>query len=296
MSELLNKTALITGGGSGINLELAKALRARGCGILIADITLKPEATVWLESIAREPGPQVIFQKTDVTLLHQLVELFDIFERKLGGAPDIVVPGAGVHEGSGPGFWNDKEEALNYGVLDINMLHPIRMTRISIRKMLEAKKPGTILHLSSITAQKPSVVLPLYAVSKAAVSQFVRCMGPLEQMCGIRVVGVAPGLVDTPLFRAHVGAQETVDLSADFFLPPEEVVKAMIALLTDTKYVGGSILEVGDIGSWREVRILGDIGPQGRSTLPRAKTVDATNRLSNFLLGEDSGLVKSSKL
>lgn len=103
-------------------------------------------------------------------------------------------------------------------------------------------------------------------------------------------------LVDTPLFRAHVGAQETVDFSADFFLPPEEVVKAMMALLTDTKYTGGTILEVGDIGSWREVQILGDIGPQGRSTLPRAKTVDATNRLSNMLLGEDSGPVKSSKL
>ncbi|KPA36072.1 levodione reductase [Fusarium langsethiae] len=114
MSELLNKTALITGGGSGINLELAKALRARGCEILIADIVLNPETT--------------------------------------------------------------DDSYLN-------------------TKILEAKKPGTILHLSSIKAQKPSVVLPLYAVSKAAVSQFVRCMGPLEQMCGIRVVVVAPGYV-----------------------------------------------------------------------------------------------------
>lgn len=174
-------------------MELAKALRARGCAILIADIALNPAATAWLESIAREPGPQMIFHKTDVTFLQQLVEVFDVFERNFGGAPDIVVPGAGVHEGSGPGFWNDKEEALNYGLLDINMLHPIRMTRISIRKMREARKPGTILHLSSVTAQKPSVVLPLYAVSKAAVSQFVRCMGPLDQICGIRVLGIAPG-------------------------------------------------------------------------------------------------------
>lgn len=136
---------------------------------------------------------QVVFHKTDVTSLEQLIEVFEVFEKRLGGIPDIVVPGAGVYEGSFPGFWDDKDETLSYRLFDINMLHPIRMTRIAIRKMREAKKPGTILHLSSITAQKPSVVLPFYSVSKAAISQFVRCMAPLDQMCGIRVVGIAPG-------------------------------------------------------------------------------------------------------
>jgi 3-hydroxybutyrate dehydrogenase len=177
----------------GINLELAKALRAKGCAVLIADIALSPTAVAWLESFRHEVKPQVVFHKTDVTSLEQLVGVFEVFEKKLGGVPDIVVPGAGVYEGSFPGFWDDKDETLNYKLFDINMLHPIRMTRIAIRKMREAKKPGTVLHLSSITAQKPSVVLPLYSVSKAAVSQFVRCMAPLGQMCGIRVVGIAPG-------------------------------------------------------------------------------------------------------
>ncbi|KAF4338314.1 15-hydroxyprostaglandin dehydrogenase [Fusarium beomiforme] len=296
MSELLNKTALITGGGSGINLELAKALTAKACAVLIADITLTPAATTWLESIAQETKSQVIFHRTDVTSLQQLIEVFDVFEKELGGVPDIVVPGAGVYEGSFPGFWNDEEETLNYKLFDINIMHPIRMTRIAIQKMRKAKKPGAILHLSSITAQKPSVVLPLYSVSKAAVSQFVRCMAPLDQICGIRVVGIAPGLVDTPLFRAHSGAQDHVDLSTDFLLPTDEVVKAMTALLTETRYVGGTILEVGDIGSWREVHIVGDIGPRGRSTLARAKTADATKRLSKMLLGDETGPSKSSKL
>ena len=179
--------------GTGINLELAKALRAGGCAVLIADIALNPTATSWIESLSHQAKPKLVFHKTDVTSLEQLVHVFDVFEKKLGGVPDIVVPGAGVYEGSFPGFWNDKEETLNYKLFDINMLHPIRMTRISVRKMREAKKRGTILHLSSIVAQKPSVVLPLYSVSKAAVSQFVRCMAPLDQICGIRVVGIAPG-------------------------------------------------------------------------------------------------------
>ncbi|KAG9499334.1 hypothetical protein J7337_010154 [Fusarium musae] len=296
MSDLANKTALVTGGGSGINLELAKALRDKGCAVLIADIALTPTAAAWLKSLGNQASPRVVFHKTDVTSLDQLVEMFEVFGKKIGGVPDIVVPGAGVYEGSFPGFWNDKDKTLNYGILDINVLHPIRTTRIAIRKMREAKKPGTILHLSSITAQKPSVVLPLYAVSKAAISQFVRCMAPLDEMCGIRVVGIAPGLVDTPLLRNNSGSQNHVDPSHDFLLPPQEVVKAMMALLTETKYVGGTVLEVGDIGSWREVHILGDAGPQGRSTRARAKTAVATLNLAKTLVGDEASVSGSSKL
>lgn len=114
------------------------------------------------------------------------------------------------------------------------------------------------------------------------------CAGVSLGLPGRSLVLLTPvySLVDTPLFRGHPGAQNHVDLSKDFLLPPEEVVKAMLALLTEKKYAGGTILEVGDIGSWREVHILGDVGPQGRSTLARAKTADATARLSRMLLGE----------
>ncbi|KAF5643101.1 15-hydroxyprostaglandin dehydrogenase [Fusarium sp. NRRL 52700] len=296
MSDLAQKTALVTGGGSGINLELAKALRDKGCAVLIADISLTPNAAAWLKSLGNQSNPQVVFHKTDVTSLEQLFEVFEVFEKKIGGVPDIVVPGAGVYEASSPGFWNDKDETLNYKLFDINLSHPIRMTRIAIRKMREAKKPGTILHLSSITAQKPSVVLPLYSVSKAAISQFVRCMAPLDQMCGIRVIGIAPGLVDTPLIRNNSGAQNHVDPAEDFLLPTEEVVKAMMALLTEVKYAGGTVLEVGDIGSWREVHLLGDVGPQGRSTRARARTADAAAKLAEMLLGDEANVSGSSKL
>ena len=73
-------------------------------------------------------------------------------------------------------------------------------------------------------------------------------------------------------------------------------MKAMLALLTEAKYAGGTVLEVGDIGSWREVHILGDAGPQGRSTRARAKTIDATTRLANILLGEETARTEPSKI
>lgn len=72
-------------------------------------------------------------------------------------------------------------------------MHPIKMSRIAIKRLRLAQKPGVIVHISSITAQIPTVVNPLYSVSKQAISQFVRCMAPLDDLAGIRVVAVAPG-------------------------------------------------------------------------------------------------------
>lgn len=93
--------------------------------------------------------------------------------------------------------------------------------------------------------------------------------------------------MDTPLFRDNPKARAHIDLEKDFTLPPEEVVRAIIALITNSKYPSGTILEIGDIGGWREVSLLNDRGPQGRSTLPRQKAKDAIN-LVEAALEKDS--------
>ncbi|KIW16970.1 hypothetical protein PV08_04161 [Exophiala spinifera] len=293
---LENKRALITGGGSGLSLALAKVLRARNVSILICDLSLHKEATTWLEETQNDSGPLVSFLRVDVTDWKQLEAAFQNFDDRFGGVPEIVVAGAGVYEASCPGFWDNKDQGSHYKLFDINLVHPIKLTRIAIRRMQRAHSRGVILHISSIVAQKPNVVLPLYAASKAGLSQFIRCMAPLEDMCAIRVVAVAPGIVDTPLFRDHPEAMKHIDMNKDFALPPSEVVKAMVALLTEEKYVGGTILEIGDIGQWRQVQILGDIGPQGRSTLPRSKAKSAVDLVKKALKADAGGRVPTSSL
>lgn len=91
-------------------------------------------------------------------------------------------------------FWNDKDKDGHYSLLDINLLAPIKMMRIAIRRMQQADQPGIILHITSIGAQKSSITTPLYQCSKHGISSFVRAMGTqLHEWTGIRVVGVAPG-------------------------------------------------------------------------------------------------------
>lgn len=180
---------------TGINFALAKAVRAKGAPVLIGDINLHLEAAQWLEAVEQDDGAKVLFQKTDVTVWAQLERLFDVFAKEFGGVPGLVVAGAGIYEASSAGFWNDRDEASHYRLLDVNLVHPVKLTRIAIRRMQKARKPGVVLHQSSIVALKASPVLPLYAISKAALSHFVRCMAPLHKMSGIKVVAVAPGLV-----------------------------------------------------------------------------------------------------
>ncbi|KAJ5646575.1 hypothetical protein N7490_002947 [Penicillium lividum] len=289
------KKAIITGGGSGIGLGFAKALYDNGCSVFIADLALHASAKEWIQNIESRSSPKVLFHKTDVTDWTQLESAFDAFEAELDGAPDIIVPGAGVYEPSSNSFWADLDSASHYKVFDVNIMHPIKMSRIAIRRLRRAQKPGVIVHISSITAQIPSVVNPLYSISKQAISQFVRCMAPLDDLAGIRVVAVAPGVVDTPLFRDSAKARAHIDLENDFTLPPEEIVKAMMSLVTDSRYPPGTILEIGDIGGWREVGLLNDPGPQGRSTLPRPKAKNAV-KLVEEALADDAGAIRKSLL
>ncbi|KAI1616247.1 NAD-dependent 15-hydroxyprostaglandin dehydrogenase [Exophiala viscosa] len=262
MEQLADKIALVTGGGSGINLAFVKLLHNAGVKVLIADIGLHADAKKWLATLESD---KPIFQQTDVTDWKQLERAFTVCRETFGDVPDIVVPGAGIYEPNTNTFWDDvdSDEGSRYKVLDVNLVHPIKASRLAIRNMVEAGKGGAIVHTSSIAAQRSSIVTPLYTASKHGISSFVRGMAPLQELSGIRVVGVAPGVVGSPLYTDHPETMKFLDLSKDFLLPPEEIAKAMFALLTDARYKAGTILEVCDIGNWREVELLNDSGPRG---------------------------------
>lgn len=77
-----------------------------------------------------EGRPKVVFQKTDVTDWAQLEALFDTYAKEIDNKiPDIFVVGAGPYEASTAGFWNDHDEDSHYRLLDVNLIHPIRLTK-----------------------------------------------------------------------------------------------------------------------------------------------------------------------
>jgi NAD(P)-dependent dehydrogenase (short-subunit alcohol dehydrogenase family) len=93
-----NKTALVTGGGSGICLAFAKLLLSRNCNVLIADLQLTPEAQELVSAKNDKPETgRAVFKQTDVTDWKQLQAAFDATLKEFGGL-DIVCPGAGIFD------------------------------------------------------------------------------------------------------------------------------------------------------------------------------------------------------
>lgn len=198
------------------------------------------------------------------------------------GSVDIVCPGAGIYDPHWTNFWHppgtgvskDTEDGGRYASLDINITHPIRVTQMAISHFLNppadsgvAKaspaNPKRVVLISSIAAQNANLVTPLYVASKHAISGFVRSLAALEPKFGIRVNGVAPGIIKTPLWTEHPEKLVFLDEQKDAWATPEEVADAMRRCLEDADVGGGKIVEVG-AGQTRFVEALMDPGPSGR--------------------------------
>ncbi|KAF3041213.1 hypothetical protein E8E11_007286 [Didymella keratinophila] len=270
--DVKGKTAIVTGAGSGINFCFAKLLLERGCNVLLADLTLRPEAQRLLETYTT--SPRVVFCKTDVTDWTALQDMFSAAERDFEEV-DIVCPGAGIYDPPFSNFWHppgsaaskDKENGDRYATLDINVTHPIRTTQLAISaflssQKLEQKRPKRILIVSSIAGQNSNLHTPIYVAAKHAMNGFIRSLAALEPRLNIRVNGVAPGLIKTPLWTEHPEKMQFV-AGADEWASPEEVAQAMYRCLVDETLVGGSVLEVGKEQT-RLVRALNDPGPSGK--------------------------------
>ncbi|KAJ4408467.1 hypothetical protein N0V91_003118 [Didymella pomorum] len=277
--DVKGKTAIVTGAGSGINYCFAKLLLERGCNVLLADLALRPEAQRLLETYTT--SPRAVFCRADVTDWMALEAMFSAAERHFGDV-DIVCPGAGIYDPPFSNFWHppgsaaskDSKYGGRYATLDINVTHPIRTTQLAISTFLSSQKekekekkkglnsPKRILIVSSIAGQNSNLHTPIYVAAKHAMNGFIRSLAALEPRLNIRVNGVAPGLIKTPLWTEHPEKMQFV-AGADEWASPEEVSEAMYRCLVDETLVGGSILEVGKEQT-RLVKALNDPGPSGK--------------------------------
>jgi NAD(P)-dependent dehydrogenase (short-subunit alcohol dehydrogenase family) len=189
---LKGKGAVVTGGASGIGKAIATAFVEAGANVLLCDVNAKG-----LETVTRELGERAIGRVTDVSDEDQ-VEAAMRAARETFGSLDIVVNCAGfgaiVPLTELPGEKWRSVHAVTLGGVFYGVKH-------GARQMLEQGRPGVIINISSVNARHPMEANAAYCAAKAAVDMLTRC-GALELgPRGIRVVGIAPGLVETPLTR-----------------------------------------------------------------------------------------------
>ena len=88
-------------------------------------------------------------------------------------------------------FWDDTETE-RYAEVDINVNHPIKLTRIAIRTLLGKNKKGVVLIVSSIAGLEGGYPVPLYCATKHAVIGFVKSMAQADPLEGVKVVTICP--------------------------------------------------------------------------------------------------------
>jgi NAD(P)-dependent dehydrogenase (short-subunit alcohol dehydrogenase family) len=195
MEILKGKVAVVTGAASGIGKAIATAFIEAGASVLLCDLNAKA-----LDDTAHQLGDRAIGCVTDVSDESQIEGAMSE-ARNAFGSLDIVVNCAGIGaispltDLSGEKWKSVQAVTLNgvfYGV------------KHGARHMLEQQRPGVIINISSVNGQQPGEGQVAYCAAKAGVDMITRC-GALELGGrGIRVVGIAPGLVETPLTKKEL--------------------------------------------------------------------------------------------
>lgn len=136
---------------------------------------------------------------------------------------------------------------------------------MAISHFLTNKKPGVVVHISSVAGQVPFFPTPVYVATKHAINGFVRSLAPLENppaetgLPKIRVVAVSPARILTPLWTDNPEKMKMVGIQPGW-VTPEAVAEVMLDLVQKQENVGGTILEIG--ATVRKVETFNDGGPR----------------------------------
>jgi NAD(P)-dependent dehydrogenase (short-subunit alcohol dehydrogenase family) len=242
MDEFSGKTAVITGASRGIGAACARRLDAGG-----ARVALVARSTAAMEEIAVDLQHEPVIVTADLVKEEGVMDAAAAVIGGLGGV-DILVNNAGLG-------WTEPAEAITPKRLDLqlhlNLRNLILLTSTLGSSLLERR--GCVVNVSSVAAYFGEVEQAVYAATKGGVNSFTRNVAIAWGPRGVRVNGVAPGLIETemwePFFQQR-GADEfrrqlTAMVPMGRWASAEEVASVVAFLASDAaSYISGQTIRV----------------------------------------------------
>jgi NAD(P)-dependent dehydrogenase (short-subunit alcohol dehydrogenase family) len=229
-NRLKDRTAVITGGGSGIGLATAKRFASEGANVVIADID--PAA-----GEAAAAAVDGIFVRVNVTDEQEVIDLFAAAKSHYGSV-DIAFNNAGISPPDDASILDTGIDAWRR-VQEVNLTSVYYCCKYALPYMLEQGK-GSIINTASFVAVMGAATSQIsYSASKGGVLAMTRELGVEFARKGVRINALCPGPVNTPLLKElfasdpERAARRLVHVPLGRFAEPEELAAAVAFLASD---------------------------------------------------------------